>query len=73
MLLACALQEELGHLQKLWVMVEGVLGQFGEWYRTLWDKISVDKLLEQTKVLAKDVKGLNKAVRLYDVFRRAAR
>ena len=54
-------------------MVEGVLGQFGEWYRTLWDKISVDKLLEQTKVLAKDVKGLNKAVRLYDVFRRAAR
>lgn len=50
-------------------MVEHVLGTFGEWYLTLWDKISVDQLLEQTKALAKDSKAINKAVRLYDVYK----
>lgn len=62
-------QEELGHLRKLWDTVAAVLGTFGEWYRTLWDVIVVDELLERTKGLAKDVKALPKAVRLYDVFR----
>lgn len=31
-------------------------------YKTPWDKIDVDFLVEETKKLAKEVKGLNKAV-----------
>ena len=62
------MQEELGHLQGLWGMVERVLGVFAEWYATLWDRINVDELMERTKTLAREVKALNKAVRLYDVF-----
>lgn len=62
------LQEELGYLRALWEMVERVLSKFGEWYTTLWDKINVDQLLEHNKALSKDVKTLNKAVRVYDVY-----
>jgi Dynein heavy chain, N-terminal region 2 len=40
-----------------------------DWYKTLWDKIDVDFLSEETKKLQKDVKQLNKAVRNYDVYR----
>ena len=50
-------------------MVEHVLGTFREWYLTLWDKINVDHLLEQTKALAKEGRAINKAVRLYDVYK----
>ncbi len=46
-----------------------MLSTFCKWYVTLWDNIDVDQLLERCKALAKDVKTLNKAVRLYDVFR----
>jgi hypothetical protein len=67
-LLLTRCQEELGHLQGLWGMVERVLGTFAEWYATLWDRINVDELMERTKALAKEVKALHKAVRLYDVF-----
>ena len=42
---------------------------FSDWYKTPWDKIIVDVLIEETKKLAKDVKTLNKAVRNYEVFR----
>jgi hypothetical protein len=42
---------------------------FSDWYKTPWDKINVDVLIEETKKLAKDVKTLNKAVRNYEVFR----
>lgn len=31
-------------------------------YKTPWDKIDVDFLVEETKKLGKEVKGLNKAV-----------
>lgn len=50
-------------------MIERVLGTFSEWYSMLWDKIDVDMLLEKTKTLSKDTKTLNKATRLYDVYR----
>ena len=65
----CAWQEDLGYLKAVWDMIEKILGTFAEWYRTVWDKINVDQLLEQTRLLSKEVKGLNKAVRLYDVYR----
>lgn len=35
---------------------------FAAWYKTPWDKINVDVLIEETKKMAKDVKTLNKAV-----------
>lgn len=35
---------------------------FADWYKTPWDKINVDVLVEETKKMAKDVKTLNKAV-----------
>lgn len=35
---------------------------FADWYKTPWDKIDVDVLVEETKKMAKDVKTLNKAV-----------
>lgn len=35
---------------------------FFDWYKTAWDKINVDTLVEETKKLAKEVKTLNKAV-----------
>jgi hypothetical protein len=35
---------------------------FADWYKTAWDKINVDTLVEETKKLAKEVKTLNKAV-----------
>jgi hypothetical protein len=46
-----------------------VMYTFSDWYKTPWDKINVDVLVEETKKLAKDVKTLNKAVRNYEVFR----
>lgn len=33
-----------------------------DWYKTAWDKINVETLVEETKKLAKEVKTLNKAV-----------
>lgn len=56
-------------MRAVWQMIERVLGTFSEWYSMLWDKIDVDMLLEKTKTLSKDTKTLNKATRLYDVYR----
>lgn len=52
-------------------MVEIVLSAFRDWYVTLWDTIDVDQLLERCKTLNKEVKTLNRAVRLYDVYKYA--
>lgn len=61
--------EELGYLKSLWDMVGAVMYTFNDWYKTPWDKIDVDFLMEETKKLSKDIKTLNKAVRNYDVYR----
>ncbi|PNW78281.1 hypothetical protein CHLRE_09g403800v5 [Chlamydomonas reinhardtii] len=61
--------EELGHLKSLWDTVGTVMFTFRDWYKTPWDKIDVDFLVEETKKLSKDIKMLNKAVRNYDVYR----
>lgn len=42
--------------------VGAVMYTFADWYKTAWDKINVDTLVEETKKLAKEVKTLNKAV-----------
>ena len=44
------------------MQVGAVLYMFADWYKTPWDKIVVDVLIEETKKLAKEVKTLNKAV-----------
>eukprot|EP00891_Asterochloris_glomerata_P002883 jgi/Astpho2/2883/Aster-01037 len=62
-------KEELGYLKSLWDMVAAVMFTFTDWYATLWDKIDVDFLVEETKKLTKDIKQLNKAVRNYEVYR----
>lgn len=61
--------EELGYLKSLWDMVGANMFTFNDWYKTPWDKIDVDFLMEETKKLTKDIKTLNKAVRNYDVYR----
>ena len=61
--------EELLFLKSLWDMVGTVMFTFSDWYKTPWDKIDVEFLVEETKKLSKDVKTLNKAVRNYEVFR----
>lgn len=61
--------EELLYLKSLWDMVGTVMYTFNDWYKTPWDKIDVDFLVEETKKLSKDIKTLNKAVRNYEVFR----
>ena len=64
----CA-QEDLKHLRSLWDMVTVVMGAFTSWCTTLWDKIDVDFLVEETKRLAKEIRTLNKVVRVFDVYR----
>lgn len=55
-------------LRAVWDMVSKVLGRFNEWYGMSWASVNVDVLLEESRALSKDVKGLSKAVRLYDVY-----
>eukprot|EP00201_Polytomella_parva_P017476 CAMPEP_0175071536 /NCGR_PEP_ID=MMETSP0052_2-20121109/19298_1 /TAXON_ID=51329 ORGANISM="Polytomella parva, Strain SAG 63-3" /NCGR_SAMPLE_ID=MMETSP0052_2 /ASSEMBLY_ACC=CAM_ASM_000194 /LENGTH=4543 /DNA_ID=CAMNT_0016338719 /DNA_START=12 /DNA_END=13643 /DNA_ORIENTATION=- len=61
--------EELCYLKNLWDMIGTVMYTVSDWYKTPWDKIDVDFLVEETKKLTKDVKTLNKAVRNYEVYR----
>ncbi|KAI8473051.1 MAG: flagellar outer dynein arm heavy chain beta [Monoraphidium minutum] len=61
--------EDLLHLKSTWDTAAAVLYTFSDWYKTPWDKIEVEFLVEETKKLAKEVKGLNKAVRNYEVYR----
>jgi dynein heavy chain, axonemal len=61
--------EELLYLKSLWDTVGTVMYTFSDWYKTAWDKIDVEFLVEETKKLSKDIKTLNKAVRNYEVFR----
>ena len=63
----------MAYLKALWDMVGAVMFTFTDWYATLWDKIDVDFLVEETKKLTKDIKQLNKAVRNYEVYRCAFR
>jgi len=62
------LQEEPVLLRTVWDMAAKILGTFNEWYSTAWTSVNVETLLEQSRTLPKVVKGLSKAVRLYDVY-----
>jgi len=66
-------QEELGYLKALWDMVGAVMATFGAWHATLWDRIQVDELVEETRKLTRDLKQLNKAARGYEVYRCGSR
>lgn len=55
--------EELLYLKAVWDTAAVVQYTFVNWYKTQWDKINVEFLMEETKKLSKDVKTLNKAVR----------
>ncbi len=49
--------EELGHLKSLWDTVGTVMFTFRDWYKTPWDRIDVDFLVEETKKLSKVGRG----------------
>ena len=61
--------EEMGYLKKLWDAAAVVTYTFQDWYTTLWDKIDVDFLVEESKKLQKEVKQLNKNVRNFEVYK----
>ncbi len=54
-------------------MVGAVTATFGAWHATLWDRIQVDELVEETRKLTRDLKQLNKAARGYEVYRCGSR
>lgn len=62
-------EEEMTALKLLWDMVGSVMYQFMEWNQTPWDKIDVDYLVEESKKLQKDIKGLNKSVRNFEAYK----
>lgn len=62
-------QEELGHLKALWDMAGAVMATFSAWHATLWDKIMVDELVEETRKMIREMKTLSKAGRGYEVYR----
>ena len=62
------MQEELGQLTSLWEMVAMVLGRFQEWQQMRWGTINVDFLVEETKKLLKDIKTLQKPIRVFPVY-----
>ena len=45
------------------------MATFSAWHATLWDKIQVDELVEETRKLIREMKTLNKAARGYEVYR----
>ena len=61
--------EDLTNLKLLWDMISSVIYTFTSWNTTLWDKIDVDYLVEETKKLQKETKQLPKGCAQYDVFR----
>eukprot|EP00899_Mesostigma_viride_P009330 jgi/Mesvir1/18399/Mv14277-RA.1 len=62
-------KEEMLLLKQLWDMISVVMDTFQSWRKTLWDKIDVDFLIEETKKLSKEIKQLNKAVRNWDSYK----
>lgn len=65
----CLQQEELGHLRRLWGMVEEVLGAFEAWFGTPWGQVDVERLSDLAKDQLKALKTLPRAARSYEVFR----
>jgi dynein heavy chain len=61
--------EDLEYLKALWDMVSSVIYSFDSWNVTLWDKIDVEFLMDETKKLAKETKGLHKGCRTYDLYK----
>ena len=61
--------EDLTNLKRLWDVISSVIYTFTSWNTTLWDKIDVDYLVEETKTLQKQTKQLPKGCAQYDVFR----
>ena len=61
--------EDLTNLKLLWDMISSVIYTFTSCRTTLWDKIDVDFLVEETKKLQKETKQLPKGCAQYDVFR----
>ena len=62
-------EEELHNLKALWDMVAFVMFTMQDWRTTKWETIDTEMLTEKNKMLAKEIKSLNKSARTYDVYK----
>jgi len=53
-------------------MTSSTIYSFDSWNATLWDKIDVEFLMDETKKLNKEIKQLHKGCRAYDLFKAGA-
>ena len=63
--------EEIHHLKALWDLISSVLYTFQDWDKTPWEKINVEFLIEQTKLLMKEMTNkdtLPGKARTFEVF-----
>ncbi|KAK3559476.1 hypothetical protein QTP86_013663 [Hemibagrus guttatus] len=63
-----ACQRDIVLLTKLWDMIHLVKGYMDAWSRTRWKDVHVDDMVRDTKKYAKDIKGLDNEVKLWDAF-----
>ncbi|MGH0132249.1 UNVERIFIED_CONTAM: hypothetical protein FKN15_049486 [Acipenser sinensis] len=63
-----ACRKEIILLKELWDMIYLVRGCMDDWKTTRWKDINVEEMDMDTKKFAKDVKGLDKEMRVWDAF-----
>ncbi|MBN3282111.1 DYH17 protein, partial [Polyodon spathula] len=63
-----ACRKEVILLKELWDMIYLVRGCMDDWKTTRWKDINVEEMDMDTKKFAKDVKGLDKEMRVWDAF-----
>ncbi|XP_065180851.1 dynein beta chain, ciliary-like [Sycon ciliatum] len=61
-------RREVGLLKTLWDRVFLVQTSFADWTKTLWREVNVEQLDMDSKKFAKDIRGLDKEMRAWDVF-----
>ncbi|KAG7325031.1 hypothetical protein KOW79_011347 [Hemibagrus wyckioides] len=64
-----ACQRDLVLLNELWDMIYLVKRYMDAWSRTPWKDVHVDDMIRDTKKYAKDIKGLDNEVKLWDAFK----
>ncbi|KAK6478238.1 dynein heavy chain 17 [Huso huso] len=63
-----ACRKEIILLKELWDMIYLVRGCMDDWKTTRWKDINVEEMDMDTKKFAKEVKGLDKEMRVWDAF-----
>eukprot|EP00741_Cyanophora_paradoxa_P005992 tig00000955_g5810.t1 len=63
------MRAEIIVLKQVWDMGSLVVSTFNDWKKTLWDKIDVDFLTEETRKIMKEVKMLNKLSKDWECYK----